>query len=128
LKELLAAACEMDDKDALDEMHVSTFERLMRTTAHDLLAIQPEKPVVAAAKMTRCKAFLLVSERSDTAINRAHFSKVREADEVLCEFQALVDLWNQLKSRLMSRLMDRFQSSSNYQTSCRSLRARFSHI
>jgi len=114
LKELLAAACEMDRED-LDEMHVSTFEKLMRTTGYNLLAVQPEK----LPKVDRCKVFLSVNVKRTHTVSRADFSKSRQADEALCSAQALIDCFN--------RLLARLQSVFVRETRHTKLRSRFSH-
>jgi hypothetical protein len=94
LKELLAEAGELED---LDAMHVSRFEKLMRSTNHNLLAIQPETLKVPSE---RCKKFLAVNTEKSAAISRADFGKSRQADEVLCSLEALFGFWNWLNLRL----------------------------
>jgi hypothetical protein len=90
LRQLLAEAGQIDD---MDSMHVTTFEKLMRSTNHNLLAIQPETLKMPSE---RCKKFLSVDCEKGTAISRADFSKSREADEVLCSLQGLFDFLNKL--------------------------------
>lgn len=97
LKQLLAEAGEVEDMDA---MHVSRFEKLMRSTNHNLLAIQPETLKTLKVPSERCKKFLSVSTEKTRAISRADFGKVREADELLCSLEALFDFWNKLNLRI----------------------------
>lgn len=84
----------MEDMDA---MHVSRFEKLMRSTNHHLLAIQPEALKVPSE---RRKKFLAVNTDKGSAISRADFCKSRQTDELLCSLEALFDFWNWLNLRL----------------------------
>lgn len=96
LRQLLVEAGQMDETSGTcetDSMHVTTFEKLMRSTNHNLLAIQPERLKV---KSDRCKKFLSVDCEKGSAISRADFRKSREADEVLCSLQGLFDFVNRL--------------------------------
>jgi hypothetical protein len=96
LKQLLAEAGELED---MDSMHVSRFEKLMRSTNHNLLAIQPETLKLPSE---RCKKFLSAGSAKEkgSAIRRADFGKARQADEVLCSLESLFDFWNKLNLRL----------------------------
>jgi hypothetical protein len=94
LKDFLKEAGENCDDDT---MHVNTFEKLMRSTNHNLLAIQSESPkkmLNTAAVSPRCKAFLSCNYKQSQTINRADFKKSRQADEVLCSLQSIFDFWN----------------------------------
>lgn len=96
LQQLLAEAGQLDDPSGTcqtDSMHVNTFEKLMRSTNHNLLAIQPDRLKMPSE---RCKKFLSVDFEKGAAITRADFSKSREADEVLCSLQGLFDFVNKL--------------------------------
>lgn len=108
LKDLLSEA----GMEAMDSMHVSTFEKLMISTHHNLLAIQPDfragdaknasvsspastllKLRNAAQPNNRCRQFLAVNNVRSTAICRSSFDKSREVDEAMCTLQYLVDAW-----------------------------------
>ncbi len=99
LKDLLKEAGEPSD---VDTMHVNTFEKLMRKTNHNLLAMQPESlgkesknDSPKASKVSpRCKAFLAVDHEKSVSLSRADFNKALQADEVLCSLQGLFDFWN----------------------------------
>lgn len=93
LQDLLEEAGEPADVDA---MHVNTFERLLRTTNHKLLAMQPEAAHKRAeAKVSpRCKAFLAVHHEESSSLCRADFTKSCRADEVLCSLAGFVGFWN----------------------------------
>lgn len=114
LKELFAAASEMDRED-LDEMHVSSFEKLMRTTGYNLTAVQPEP----MPKADRCKVFLSVNVKRKSTISRADFNKARQAEEALCSAQVLIDCF--------SRLLARLQAAFVHEPAHSKLRSRFSH-
>ncbi len=113
LKKLLAEAGETED---MDSMHVSRFEKLMCSTNHSLLAIQPETLKVSS---DRCKKFLAAGtgKEKTAAISRADFGKAREADELLCSLEGLFDFWNKLNLRLAG--------SMTAQTMRRKLRPRY---
>ncbi len=81
-------------------MHVTRFEKLMRATNHNLLAIQPE----IAVQESRCKQFLSVDCSKSAQIGRADFSKSHEVDEVLCSMQGLFDFFKKLSSGMESTL------------------------
>lgn len=104
LKDFLKEAGEVCD---FDTMHVNTFEKLMRSTNHNLLAIQPELPQKksqAAAVSPRCKAFLSCNYKQSQTVSRADFQKSRRADEVLCSLQSIFDFWNKFVLRVESGL------------------------
>jgi hypothetical protein len=102
LKQLLAEAGELEDLD-LDSMHVSRFEKLMRSTNHHLLAIQPETLKVSS---DRCRKFLSAGTGTEktAALRRVDFSKSRQTDELLCSLEALLDFWNKLNLRLAAAM------------------------
>lgn len=94
LKDFLKEAGEVCD---FDTMHVNTFEKLMRATNHNLLAIQteaPKKMLNTAAVSPRCKAFLSCNYQQSQTLSRGDFNKSRQADEVLCSLQSIFDFWN----------------------------------
>lgn len=94
LSDFLKEAGEISDADT---MHVNTFEKLMRSTNHNLLALQPEtlhKTSQKAAVSPRCKAFLSCNYQQSQTLSRADFGKSRQADEVLCSLQSIFDFWN----------------------------------
>lgn len=103
LQDLLEEAGESADVDA---MHVNTFERLMRTTNHKLLAMQPEavqrKPQTKVSP--RCKAFLAVHHEECTSLSRADFTKSCRADEVFSSLSGFFDFWNKFVAAVESRL------------------------
>lgn len=80
----------------IDAMHVNTFERLMRTTNHNLLAMPPEavQKGAGAKDSARCKVFLSVHDDECNSLSRADFTKACRADEVLCSLSGLFDFWN----------------------------------
>ncbi len=115
LKDVLAGSC---DVDVMDSMHVSTFEKLMRSTNYDLLAIEPE---TLPKQSDLCKKFLSVDmERAQSEkIGRRHFDKSCQADQIFCSLQVLCNYWNRLAARMHATLTGELMR--------RKLRPRYSH-
>ncbi len=89
-RDLLAEAGELE---CMDTMHVNSFEKLMRSTNHNLLAVEP---VAVKVPSTRCKQFLAAGSTKSSSISKQDFGKTREADELLCSVQGFFDFLNKL--------------------------------
>lgn len=86
LEDVLAGAC---DEDVNDSMHVSAFEKLMRSTNHDLIALAPPS---FAQRPNICKQFLKVEVEREHPLCRCDFARTRQADLHLSATQA-VSYW-----------------------------------